>query len=906
MAETLEKLRPDRDLQCYFQQPSAVAALSEASPTGFVVSGSWRQQLDWAVIEWNRDNVFEHPAFRNLPDGDLSGLELTYEETRTNCVPIDSDLYPTVEWPYLRIWRDGMTEPDLVPLFRPGTAEAVEGDYLAASVELELGGLLTAGDYIGLAWLDEQYNYPVTATDTLDSAVQALVEAINAVPTATMHAARSGSKVTLMAKTGGANWNRVGVYGFVSGARTESWSPWWGKLSGGASPTKWRIHLDFSNLTDRYDQPVAATAVRKMRWTYAAGWQEGAFERSEFEVRVSNWTVSGTGRAYSVAGPGSRRIDDAAPEMIYSGDWAAVHGPYNFSGGTLHTSSAENASVTCTYSASATHLLFLGAQQADQGAQIAIVVDGDTPVTADLRTPLEDALVRIPLGQYGAGPHTVVARHADPEGGVFSFDFLEVAIPATELPAIAGDTKLSLATDWDTYHSLCLAPERTAWMIDSLGFHGRVNHYVGAMWFYEMVAAEHQYASGQVAFTGVPVFDYGQHTEVVLGQENASETTTISHVHYIGDTAETVVKALALEINRGSMSVRAEAQGGVLTLYSRLMGEAGNHITIAADSTSLVCEVSGPTLTGGQDGEWRTDLGATPRVNRAARDWSRSFFAALHGKGLDAVAALSTELRHGDPSVEAGIAQRCPEGDPVIVSTPALQTNFSPASVAFWREAYRDLAQVMADAGMQPYVQFGEVQWWYFQDNRSGMPFYDAYTQSEFHAKYGRDMRTILENTEPPANYPEEVEFLPTQIGQFTNQVMTYVRATFPACRFEVLYPLDVNATDLNRAINYPAADWTPATLDCLKTESFGFTGLRDLDKCETSILEPIARGFPREKSAHLIGISDPLSPWQKEAGLARAAGVESVVLFALDQLCLVGHAVPIPKGGRRAVFFRG
>ena len=54
--------------------------------------------------------------------------------------------------------------------------------------------------------------------------------------------------------------------------------------------------------------------------------------------------------------------------------------------------------------------------------------------------------------------------------------------------------------------------------------------------------------------------------------------------------------------------------------------------------------------------EWLTDLTATPRVNRAARDWSRAFFAALHGYGIDAAAAFSMELRHGDPSVAAGIA----------------------------------------------------------------------------------------------------------------------------------------------------------------------------------------------------------------------------------------------------------
>src|SRR5260370_24592071 len=106
MPETLEKLRPDRDLQCYFFQPSAVAALSGTSPGGFTVSGSWRQQFDWAVVEWNRDNVFEHPLFRNLPDGDLSGLTLTYEETRLHCIAMDSSLFPTVDWPSLRIWAE--------------------------------------------------------------------------------------------------------------------------------------------------------------------------------------------------------------------------------------------------------------------------------------------------------------------------------------------------------------------------------------------------------------------------------------------------------------------------------------------------------------------------------------------------------------------------------------------------------------------------------------------------------------------------------------------------------------------------------------------------------------------------------------------------------------------------------
>src|SRR5277367_6008326 len=130
MPDTLTKLRPDRDLQCYFFQPSAVAALSGTSASGFTVSGSWRQQFDWAVIEWNRDNVFEHPLFRYLPDSDLSGLTLVYDETRSNCIPLDSDLFATVDWPSLRIWatpEGGSETVYWVPLL--GKATPIAGSY---------------------------------------------------------------------------------------------------------------------------------------------------------------------------------------------------------------------------------------------------------------------------------------------------------------------------------------------------------------------------------------------------------------------------------------------------------------------------------------------------------------------------------------------------------------------------------------------------------------------------------------------------------------------------------------------------------------------------------------------------------------------------------------------------------
>src|SRR5713101_1127330 len=221
MPETLQKLRPDRDLQCYFLRPSAIAAFSSTNANGFTLSGSWRQQFDWAVIEWNRDNTFEHPAFRNFPDGDLSGLVLTYEETRQNCIPMDSRLFATVDWPSLRILAEsGGTETMYrVPL--KAHAVPIAGSYQAPTAVFTLDGSLTSGDLLQLAWEDEHYIYSVLGSDTMGTAVQGLADAINTF-SPTMTAAASGAQITLTYlgagqtvanSTVGANGNRIGIYG---------------------------------------------------------------------------------------------------------------------------------------------------------------------------------------------------------------------------------------------------------------------------------------------------------------------------------------------------------------------------------------------------------------------------------------------------------------------------------------------------------------------------------------------------------------------------------------------------------------------------------------------------------------------------------------------------------------------
>jgi hypothetical protein len=890
MGDTLSKLRPDRDLQCYFFEPSAIAALSQTGPTGFTVSGCWRSQFDWVVLEWNRDNVFEYPALRNLPDGDLSGLQLSYQEVRSNCISLDSTLYPTVPWPYLRIWADtgGAERIFEIPLLQYATPLS---SAVPATAQFQLQGTPTVGDYIELAWLDQHYNYQFVSGDTLSSVAAVLAAIITAnQQTGLVSATAAGPTITLTyLGVPGSNGNRIGVYGTVHGAGTESWAPAAALFQGGVSPGAWQVNLNFANLTDLSGVSIPAvslTNVRKLRWTWAADMQAGAFQRSEFSVVVSNWTVTGSDLQYQVAGPGSRRIEDDSTTLTYTGTWVSEIG--NYSGGSIHSTTAPGSAIACSYVSAFAHTLYLGTRALTGGGQVTVQVDNGTPIVINLALAGEDVLMRVSLGQQTPSvEHNVTITDSGTAGTSVYFDFLEIAVPTSDLPTFIAMPTTAAATDWDTNQSLALAPERTAWLVNTLGLRGRLNHYAGALLFYELVCPDNQYASATIAFAGQP--EFGGQTVIEL------DGTALQHWNLIGDTAESMATCFELLINAGSTEVWAQTDGASLTITSRLLGSAGNSISlsVSTNSAQFTASLTTSSLSGGQDGNWLTDLTVVPRMNRAARDWSLSYFKALNSYGIIVTASFSMELGNGDPSTGAGIAQCYPDGTPCMVSTPALQTNFGPESTAFWQQAYLDMAQIMLSAGITPYLQFGEVQWWYTAAD-GGMPFYDAYTTSAYQAAYGQPMAIIPSQNADPTLYPNECTFLPGLIGQFTQAIMTFVRQSAPSAKFEVLYPPDVNNTPINKLINYPTTYWTPANLACLKTENFTYTGDRNLDLARQSIQLPQQLGFPPSQSSHLVGVGDYTTPWLKEWSLAVAAGMESVVLFALDQLCLIGYTLPL------------
>lgn len=947
MPEEIHKLSPNRDLQCFFLTPSAIASMGQASESGFTLSGSWRQQFDWAVVEWNRDNVYEHPAIRYLPDGDLSGIQLSYQEQRTNCIPFESNLFPTVDWPYLRVWAagsDGIEHVYFVPIVLHA-APLLGERYESAAGVLSLDGSPQAGDRVGvtmpvapasIGYPEQHYYYEVQPGDSLATIAAGIAAAINA-SKLDFTASSQGASIRIVwygagpsVGLTGANGNRISVYGYTSAGATESWTGPMVTLSGGLFPSTYAVSLNFANLVGYQDQPgtdlstmvsIPTTNVRKMRWTWAADLQPGSFTRTEFQVIVSDWQVTGNNFVWEVAGPGSRRVENDDPAVSFSGNWS-LHGPGNYSGGSIQLTQGYGDTATFSYFEVGEHYLFLGSRLVTNGASISVSIDGQPVQSFDLALPAEDVLIRLPLGRVPAGAHIIVVTHnsSTPDGPYSLFvDFLEICYPSAMLPDVAPQAHLSLATDYDTYHSQALPAERTAWMIQKLGFQGRVNHYMGALWFYELVMPGHVYESATVTFAwpGTTVNGY---TELVVGPASLpmDQLTMIRHYNLPDDSTETVAMGLANVINQGYTAIWASAAGNVLTITNRQMTPKNPDptttlaISITPGTGSFTAALSSATLTGGSAGTpyddpatdaylypitqyWRTDTSAG--INRAARDWSQAFFTALKAYGLDGVASFSTELKNADPNAAIGLAQRRADGTPVVVNTPAVQTNFAPVSTSFWTQIYLDMATLQMNAAITPYLQFGEVQWWYYPWNKEGeppvsMPFYDSYTEQQFSAVYGNPIGQILTNDVDPSTYPNEVVFLPSLIGNHTAAIQAAVRGVYPTSRFEVLYPTDTNATAFNQLVNYPDS-WNPVILTCLKTESFTYTYARNLDASLASMQTSAQKGFGNGARSHLVGIGDATSPWPKEVDLAQSQGMESVVLFALDQYCLVGYPLP-------------
>jgi hypothetical protein len=906
--DAIYKLQPTRTI--HLQGASdfgAAAALHSATETGFKVSGVFRDAADFAVLVlWDRDDFFGHPRFSYLPDGDFSGITLSFDLHYDNLQPIDSPKFPTIDWPYLNCLK---TDGTLVQLRLFDRATLVGGTYSKAQGTLTLNGTPYGYDRVTLWYQNIAFDKVVSwpNPESAEQICQELAAQINGfnwqaagvlIP---LEAEASGNTITVRAARPGYDGNMIRLYELHKNANLY-FTRHLVQLQGGSSDATWRVTIDFSaeGLTDL--QKIWLTFAPKLA-------DSAAYEPQEWEATFSNWAVTDAQgkRALKVAGPGSVRIEEDDAWVQFSGYWEWA--PANWwSGGRAKRAAQQGAGVTIETHCNAVHDIYLGTRLDFDCGIVEVCLDGGVPVELDCYEPAARACQarRRVFSNVPAGPHSVEirltgAKNPASQGTYYYFDFLECAVPTDvpEAPELRSD--VAVACDYGTDHTWKLSPQRLVWAIRKLGLIGEINHYVSVFWWNQRKRVGGYFPSVTVTYGGT--WAGGDEAFLTIGG------TTIGKSVFPADTPETIAEHFAVYINEVFVGVWAQASGGALTITVRSPAPAYSFsFSESHNSAQGTVTVEG-SLAGGVVGEWVIDDSVTPVLNRAARDWHADYFAELAAHGMSCVAAFSQELvlPPDNPPGAVWIA-RYPDGEPVLTATGfgnlySAHCAFAPPFRDYIKQAYQEMAALMEAAGLTARLQFGEVLWWYF-NNSSGMAYYDAYTTARFYQQHGRSLYVFqTPNDDPAVNGYVDANFLRQTVKDHVDAIRSYVLASHPNASFELLWPLDVNdpaTRRLNRYINLPT-EWETQSGSGFETfliEGFQFAGIdRNLDKVRWMAGYPFeVLSWPRSASRYLAGNFNPGWPFARDYLATRRTLVPLIKLWAYDHLCLYARRLPLPS----------
>jgi hypothetical protein len=163
MPERIYKLQPDRTLHLRgFDTFAAAATIHHATPTGWQISGMFRDPADFAVaVLYDADNFFEHPSIKYLPDFDFAGLTLDFSLRGTDSVqPIDSPKFNWIDWATLDVIRaDGSIAN--VPLWEHAMLADSAFPAASATVNVVVGEDIAPGNRITLWHGNLAFDYTV-------------------------------------------------------------------------------------------------------------------------------------------------------------------------------------------------------------------------------------------------------------------------------------------------------------------------------------------------------------------------------------------------------------------------------------------------------------------------------------------------------------------------------------------------------------------------------------------------------------------------------------------------------------------------------------------------------------------------------------------------------------------------
>lgn len=717
-------------------------------------------------------------------------------------------------------------------------------------------------------------------------------------------ASASGAVLTITSQRTGVDGNMLTLYAVAKNSRLQTTQPQI-QLAGAVSNAIWRVTLDFAAL--------GIPRIRQMWFTYAPALANGArLSSTEWRAIYSNWHLTGpeATKTLQVAGPDSVRVEHNDAWCTYSGTWVDEVG--FFSNGYARRANAVGAQVTVRYACSTVHDLYVGTSLYSDRAAVNVRLDGDTATTFDshLINLVAVNTRRRVRTNVPAGEHTVTFTVAT--AGFFYFDFLEAAVPGDVPDPPPARPELSPALDYSTDRTYKLSPARLLWIFDRLGFAGPMNEYIGVFWWNQRKRIGATIPSVTVTFGGG--FVPGDSLFLNIGGLSIGKSV------FPNESNDLFARHFAYTINATYVGVWAEAIGNTLVIESRSPAPA--YAFSFSASTDLVSGSTGTlTYTGalnnGVPGEWEVDPTQLPALNRGARDWHLDLYRECQARSRPIVTACSMELVN--PPLD--FVARFPDQAPVITSVgfgtlTSAHCSFVTPMREYQKTVFQSIADLMAQAGLTPRLQFGEFLWWFFSSGPGGgMAFYDDETKALAQAALGRPLHIFQQPTDDPGvNGGADAIFLRNRLRDYAAALIAHIRASHPTAQFELLFPYDVNHPTpvgvfnlggaLNRFVNLPV-EWETkpgSGFDTLKMEALDFGAwTRSLELALTAIRLPMELGWPKDSVRYLVPVFRPYSAWEQEYRLAVSAGVPFINLWAFDHVCLYNLRVERPNQAARA-----
>ena len=407
-------------------------------------------------------------------------------------------------------------------------------------------------------------------------------------------------------------------------------------------------------------------------------------------------------------------------------------------------------------------------------------------------------------GNVAAGNHTVeitatYAKNAASSGYYFYFDYLWPLEPQDVPDAPQQLSDVSLAMDFDTDHGYKKPPAWHLWHLQKLGFKGHADVYMGVFWNNKRRRISATYPYATVVFSGTPAA--GDVVSFSIGGHHGQSRHRVRR-DAAGDRlrhARDHQRAVLRRVGRRQLRIEHDAahpiEGAMLDVHRR-RGERAE----LRDA-----DAHGPPRRGGRRGRLGNDRRRLAGDDRGRAEVDSRSRRPVPGGGhqgvlrvLDGVLPPSGRDARQVSALPGGVVS---PGADVDLGVPSHQMHFGTRVRTYLRQMYKECADQIEAAGLPVVLQFGETQWWYFDNRRrtrsGGMPYYDQDTISDFAAAKGHQIWPFRANTDDPAGDPahpnETADFLRDRIWAYCQDVITYVRAYHPTAVFECLWPLDAN-----------------------------------------------------------------------------------------------------------------